>query len=346
MSELPRHPYATQPPRAFWSRAVAKNWSPADLIVSSEPLLRPDDKIVSAGSCFAANIVPFFETVGYEYVRTEFVEGGDKYGYGLYSAAYGNIYTPRQLKQLIERALGRFTPQEDRWHQDDLVIDPFRPGLADAAGSDEEFDLITRSHLDCTIQAIQTASVLIFTLGLTEAWVSRVDGAVFPACPGTVAGTYDAERHAFVNLTAAEVCSDLAACIGLLKEINPALRIMLTVSPVPLVATATGEHVYRATTYSKSVLRVACEEVSQAFAGVRYFPAYEIVTGPYSEGFFEADRRSVSQKGIQTVMDALFQHSDLPTAAAGQTLRDRIKMAEQLSRRLSERECEEVASDR
>ncbi|MFX6941394.1 GSCFA domain-containing protein, partial [Acinetobacter baumannii] len=90
----------------------------------------------------------------------------------------------------------------------------------------------------------------------------------------------------------------------------------------------------------------ACEEVSHAFGNVQYFPAYEIVTGPYSEGFFEADRRSVSQLGIQTVMDALFQHSELPSAPAGQTLRDRIKMAEQLSRRLSERECEEVASDR
>lgn len=345
MSEHPKHPYAAQPDRAFWSRAVARNWAPVELVTQGAHLLRPDDRIVSAGSCFAANIVPFFESVGFTYLRTEFVDGGDKYGYALYSAAYGNIYTPRQMRQVLERALGAFQPQEDRWRSGDLLIDPFRPGLPDPSDDDDEFDLITRSHLDRTLEAIAGASVFILTLGLTEAWVSRLDGAVFPACPGTIAGTFDPARHTFINFSVAETTTDLADCIRLLRRINPTLRIMLTVSPVPLVATATDQHVFRATSYSKSVLRVACEEASRAFEDVVYFPAYEIVTGPYSDGFFESDRRSVSQLGIQTVMDILFQHSELPPAPARQTLSERIRMAEALSRRLAERECEEVAAD-
>ena len=36
---------------------------------------------------------------------------------------------------------------------------------------------------------------------------------------------------------------------------TPKLRILLTVSPVPLTATAGDDHVLLATTYSKSVLR-------------------------------------------------------------------------------------------
>jgi hypothetical protein len=42
------------------------------------------------------------------------------------------------------------------------------------------------------------------------------------------------------------------------------LRIVLTVSPVPLVATVTGSHVVPATIYSKSVLRIAAQEIAEA----------------------------------------------------------------------------------
>ena len=63
---------------------------------------------------------------------------------------------------------------------------------------------------------------------------------------------------------------------------------ILTVSPVPLVATAAGKHVLVATTYSKSVLRVACEEVCQKAADVMYFPSYEIITGNYNRGSYSS----------------------------------------------------------
>jgi len=49
-------------------------------------------------------------------------------GYGTFSARYGNIYTARQLLQLVERAYGRFTPDEPVWRRDDGGYgDPFRP---------------------------------------------------------------------------------------------------------------------------------------------------------------------------------------------------------------------------
>ena len=41
---------------------------------------------------------------------------------------------------------------------------------------------------------------------------------------------------------------------------NPKARLVLTVSPVPLAATASGSHVLPATIYSKSVLRAAAQE--------------------------------------------------------------------------------------
>jgi GSCFA family len=98
--------------------------------------------------------------------------------------------------------------------------------------------------------------------------------------------------HTFHNFSLAAVSADLDEFILLAREINPSLRFILTVSPVPLVATATGDHVLTGTTYSEAVLRVAAAEAANKHADVIYFLAYEIVTGPRAPyDFFEADRR-------------------------------------------------------
>lgn len=337
---MAQHPYSDQPDRAFWSRSVATNWSPADLITANEPILRADSRVMSAGSCFAANIGPHLEAAGYRYVRTETAEANDRFGYELYSAAYGNIYTARQWLQLIDRAEGRFHPREDRWTTEGAVIDPFRPGLPYPAESEEEFDLLTRSHLDRVLAAIRECNVFIFTLGLTESWVSTLDGAVFPACPGTIAGTFDPDRYRFVNFAVSEVLADIVGFIDRMRIIRPGLKIVLTVSPVPLVATATGEHVYTATVYSKSVLRAAAGEAVATRPDVLYFPAYEIVTGPGIENHFADDRRTVTVDAVKTVVDTMLHHSE-PATPGGAGDRDRSRALEQLARELAERECEE-----
>ena len=358
------HPYAKLPQRQFWSRGVARQFVPAELGTFPTPLLRRTDQIVTAGSCFAANLVPYLEQNGFQYLRTEYQHPiyaelpPENMSYGKFSAAYGNIYTARQMHQLLLRCLGRFKPVEDRWVADVGVIDPFRPGLRYRARSEREFDILTARHLAATLKALSSCDVMIFTLGLTEAWISKADGAVFPACPGTVAGAFDASKHAFVNFKVDEVIADTRAFISDLRALNPKVRVILTVSPVPLVATASSKHVLAATIYSKSVLRVAAETMATEITDVHYFPAYEIVTGPQApEDFFEADRRNVTTKAVQTVMGAFLANCETD----GATLEIRQpspaekddaesdgqgrSAAERLSARLSAIECEEAGQD-
>lgn len=346
----PANPYVDLPSRQLWSRGVARGFDPASLGNFARPLIRRGDRIVSAGSCFAANLVPYLEAAGFDYLRTEFQSLIYRYipeeamSYAKFSAAYGNIYTARQLHQLLLRCLGEFRPAEDRWVTPDAVIDPFRPGLRYKARSEHEFDLLTSGHLAATLEAFRTCDVFIFTLGLTEGWMSAVDGAVFPACPGTVAGTFDPERHRFVNFDVADVAADLEAFVVALRAINPKVRFVFTVSPVPLIATASGQHVLEANTYSKSVLRVAAEMVCRRLPDVSYFPAYEIVTGPQaSEDFFESDRRNVSRKAVETVMEAFLRACDTGQERPMVVVKRRKLTSELLSARIAEAECEEVA---
>jgi hypothetical protein len=107
-----QHPYSSASDRAFWARSVARAFDPSDLLGPGPPLISRSDRIVSAGGCFAANIVSSLEQGGFTYLRTEAMhpvfadlpEG--RFGYSRYSTAFGNVYTARQLLQLLKRALG------------------------------------------------------------------------------------------------------------------------------------------------------------------------------------------------------------------------------------------------
>lgn len=349
------HPYKNQPNKAFWSQSISENYKPLDLLDPDARLLSSGDKVTSAGSCFASNLIPYIESAGLEYIRTEslpsiFSDLGQNLGYAYFSAMYGNIYTTRQLHQLYERALNIFNPIEDRWIEGNKILDPFRPGLKFPASSHQEFDLITESHLMATRKAFESADVFVFTLGLTEGWVSKIDGATYPACPGTIAGNFDETKYEFKNFSVSEIVDDFSKFVTKLTDNNPRVRFILSVSPVPLVATATSNHVLIASTYSKSVLRIAAAELTKNLKNVSYFPAYEIITGPQAPtDFFESDRRNVSKSGVDLVMSTLLSASNLQQKPSIKSkffskATKSIDIAE-ISKQISQAECDEAMLD-
>jgi hypothetical protein len=119
--------------------------------------------------------------------------------------------------------------------------------------------------------------VFVFTLGLTEIWESIEDETAYPTAPGTVCGEFDPARYRFRNLTWPEVAKDLTLLFRRLMQINPRFKMILTVSPVPMVATATNEHVLVANMYSKSTLRAAAAELATRRANVTYFPCWMVL---------------------------------------------------------------------
>ncbi len=308
------HPYEFQPDAAFWRRAVAALPPEAVNPAGVAPFhIAPGDAVVTAGSCFAQHIGPMLEAIRFNYLVTEaahpLVDAGlaRRFNYGVFSARYGNIYTARQLLQLIRRAYGAFQPAEDGWAlAGGGWVDPFRPQIQPGGFlSRREYELDRARHFAAVREAFERLDVFVFTLGLTEAWVSRADGAVFTLCPGTAGGTFDPERHAFVNFTAEEVVADMTAFAEALRRRIARAKLVLTVSPVPLVATARPEtHVLAATTYSKAVLRVAAEMLARTLPGVMYFPAYEIIMSRAHDAgtYFGPDRREVLGPGVAHVM--------------------------------------------
>ncbi len=305
------HPYKHLADCHFWKQSIS-DVAPSQLLQNWQAKfsLSESDKIITAGSCFAQHIgawlkrnhFTFFDAEPVPYFVSEKV--ATEFGYGIYSARYGNQYTPRQLLQTIDRAFGQFEPLDDYWlNAKGAYLDPFRPQIeVNGFESIEHLYQDRAHHFHSVREAFNNADVLVFTLGLTECWQSTRDAAVFPICPGVISTDKNTKDYTFKNLGIDQTREDLTLLIRRLAEINPSLKVVLTVSPVPLVATFDGEHVLSASSYSKSVLRVACEEASLQCPHILYFPSYEIITGPQAPDFFAADRRSVTQQGVEQVM--------------------------------------------
>lgn len=316
---MSEHPYRPLPDRAFWKRAIGDGTSLVDPVSNFNLKISRDTKIATAGSCFAQHIARHLSASGFNYFVTEpghpiLSDGIRKaHNYGLFSARYGNIYTARQLLQLFHRAYGEFEPAEDAWIEaDGAVLDPFRPTTQPGGYvSEAEMRADRRQHLAAVRHMFEQLDIFVFTLGLTECWVSAADGAAFPLCPGTAGGQFDPEKHVFVNQPYEDVISDFSTFSERLRAVNPAAQIILTVSPVPLAATAEpGAHVLTATTYSKSVLRAAAETLRKRHDFIHYFPSYEIITGNFSRGrYYGPDLREVTEAGVSHVMHLFMKHA-------------------------------------
>jgi hypothetical protein len=325
------HPYKAQPAKAFWPRAVAsRHYLEVDAWYTKKwPIA--DARVATAGSCFAQHIGRYLRNSGYHFVDVERPPAGLgkshwlDFGYDMYSARYGNVYSPRQLLQLLQRALGEFRPEEPAWAHEDGFVDPFRPTIEPKPfRSAEEMTSCRATHLHAVSKIFEQADLFVFTLGLTEAWQSSIDGAVFPVCPGTQGGQFDSARHRFVNFGFQEVVDDMQAFFARVRSINPAMRFLLTVSPVPLMATATQDNVIVATSYSKAVLRAAAGHLAQVHEFVDYFPSYEIISSHPGRGmFYEPDLRSVVNAGVAHVMAQFFKEHVPP----GRKARPRAKAA-------------------
>lgn len=312
------NPYTSQPDRAYWKRSVGAVHF-ANLQDLWQPIrLTRRDRIATAGSCFAQHIGNNLARRGARYLDLEpapvpFASENEarRWGFGVFSCRYGNIYTSRQLVQLFHEAHGDRRPVEQVWERNGRFFDALRPGI-DPVGQPTPEDVLSLRdrHLAAVRQMFDQLDLFVFTLGLTEGWANRQDGTMFALAPGVVAGDYDPARHVFRNLRYGEILSDMREFWRALKSVNPGARMLLTVSPVPLAATAGPDHVLAATTYSKSVLRAVAGDLAADDTDIGYFPSYEIISSHPARGmFYEPDLRNVNPMGVDLVMRQFFSGS-------------------------------------
>ena len=313
-------PYQNLPRRAFWRTAVGEQAAddPGDLY-RPRWKLDPQERVFTAGSCFAQHVGGALRAANVRVIDTEVLPFNlsksfkNTYGYGLFAARFGNIYTSRQMLQLIRETTGEISPALSIWEQDDRFFDAQRPSVEPRGlETPEQVRTHREFHLRCVKDALDRTQVFVFTFGLTETWEHIDSGTVYPTAPGVLAGHFDPELFQFKNLSAVECYRDFVAIRARMKELKPKCKFIVTVSPVPLTATASGEHVEVATARSKASLRAACAMLVDEFEDVDYFPSYEIITSANSKGvYFEENKRSVTKAGVDLAMNMFLSAHDL-----------------------------------
>jgi hypothetical protein len=313
------HPYRNRPAAAFWRAAVAE----AEEVDPVPPLavrIGQRDAVATAGSCFAQHLARHLLATGRTVLRTEPPLPGAGEEHALFPANFGNIYTARHLLRLFEEAFGLREPRALVWRRPDgRCADGLRPRLPAQGFDDAAAVHAARTvHLAAVREMFERCDVFAFTLGLAEAWLDPRDGTAFPLAPGIVAVPEDGAEIGIHAFSAAEVQADLERFLDGLAEVNPGARCLLTVSPVPLAATATEHHVLVASTLGKATLRVAADAAARR-PGVAYFPAYEIVQAMHLRGRgFAPDLRSVAPEAVARVMALFDRHAvgDAPAPRA------------------------------
>jgi hypothetical protein len=309
------NPYTGLPTRNYWKPAVADCY-PLSIakLYDKKFSISLDDGVATCGSCFAQHIGRRLKTNGFNFLDMEpapassSTSGAAARGYGIYSARYGNVYTSTQLLQLFQRAFGEITLDEV-WESGGRYFDPFRPNL-DPDGYDDPDGVIAERnrHLAAVRRLFERLDVFIFTMGLTECWYNAKTSAVYPICPGVTVGHFDRDLHKFQNLSFTKGMADMTAVLQRLRSIKPDVHVLLTVSPVPLTATAENRHVLLSTMHSKSVLRAIAGELAAQHDFVDYFPSYEIVASPPFRGmFFQNNLRTIHDAGVDYVLTHFFE---------------------------------------
>jgi hypothetical protein len=201
------NPYQSLPAESFWRSGVAEE-DPRTInnLYRRKFPISKSDKIATAGSCFAQHVATHLREKGCTLLDVErpptglAADDARTFGYLIYSARYGNIYTTRQLLQLLHDAYNDQVRCEDVWEKERRFYDALRPGVEPTGLSSADEVMAQRSnHLAQLRILFSRTEVFIFTLGLTEAWTHRASGTVYPTCPGAVAGEFDPGTYAFCN---------------------------------------------------------------------------------------------------------------------------------------------------
>jgi hypothetical protein len=226
-------------------------------------------KIFTIGSCFARNIeekltaydVP---TLRFRPPREEYLEGR--------SNALLNEYNPGTMSQRIQNAFGQAALI------DDTIVDT-SGGVVDlllptGTPVTRERAFERRREISALYEELASSDAVIITLGLVQAWYDTVSGAYLNRLPPRDVMRTHGDRYVLRVLDVADAFPLLDEAIGTI--VSRGIKVLLTVSPVPLQASLGGGDAVVANCYSKSVLRVCAQELYMKYPLVDYFPSYEI----------------------------------------------------------------------
>lgn len=145
--------------------------------------------------------------------------------------------------------------------------------------------------------ANHTFDTAVFTLGTNHVYVERSTGEIVDNCQKRPQREFE-ERE----LTVEECADALREAITLLRQANPKVNVIITVSPIRY-----AKYGYHGSQLSKAVLLLAADKViKEEGERVYYFPAYEIVNDELRDyRFYKADMLHPNEQAVEYIWEQL-----------------------------------------
>jgi hypothetical protein len=144
---------------------------------------------------------------------------------------------------------------------------------------------------------LRSADVVIVTLGLVEVWYDRQTQLFLNITPTFEMAQRFPGRFSVHTSDYAENRERLAETLDALFAFGgEGLRVILSVSPVPMHRTFTAPDVLTANVYAKSTLRAVASDVARDRPNVEYWPSYELVTVAERSRAFHPDQVHVTEE--------------------------------------------------
>jgi tetratricopeptide (TPR) repeat protein len=175
-----------------------------------------------------------------------------------------------------------------------VFVDWLRDMDIDDAIRDRILELLPQGwSKENTIEAIKNSDVFILTLGVAAAFFDRTTGAFVLPRPSALNSRALAEKYLFRMASVKENVDNVLYLIEFIRSVAPEIRIVVTVSPVPLVASFGHESAVQADCLSKSTMRLVAHEVVNGsnISNILYWPSFEVFRwgGSNSSNYYAAD---------------------------------------------------------
>jgi hypothetical protein len=291
----------TAAPGTAWDRLQEPLFTPE---ISPRFSIERTDSVFAIGSCFAREIETRLAAIGFDVAsRTRAFERFGPPQVEAWPFGYANKYNPFAILNELRWALDPTCTFPDaaiveigpgEWH--DPHAHPIFGRLPLQTALDQHTTLTNLTA------GITSCRVVVITLGLIEAWFDTRLGLYANSTPWLVQHVQD--RYRFRVLDHREVMDALHAVHSILSKFgHREVEIVVTVSPVPLEATFTGEDIVIANMHSKSLLRTAASEWAAGYRNVHYFPSYEIATNSDRNATWHLDGRHVRADAVAHILD-------------------------------------------
>ena len=178
---------------------------------------------------------------------------------------YGVMYNPASIMHTVKRWTGELVAAQSE---------------ASDSGSD------VRQAIN---EAPQTA---VFTLGTNHVYILNETGEIVDNCRKRPQRLFT-ERELSVD-----ECADyLREAVTMLRQINPSVRIIITVSPIRY-----AKYGFHGSQLSKATLLLAADKMTKEMDNVVYFPAYEIVNDELRDyRFYREDMLHPTDQAVEYI---------------------------------------------